>query len=367
MRNKPVKVLHMVGAMNPGGMENFIMNMYEHIDRGRLQFDFSVHMRKETDYGDKIESMGGCIYELPRLTRKPLRSLLELKKIITKNKYDIVIRHTPNALIAPQLMVAKKCGAITICHSHNTTDPMILLHKIGKIMLRKCADVRIACSNQAGKWMFDDQDYIVVNNAIDIQKFEYLKEKADRVIEEFDLQGKNIYGHIANFIESKNHKYLLEVFKEITDLDENAVLICLGDGNLRQEIEQRIKELGLERKVILAGMRHDAFEFMSAFDIMLFPSLFEGLPLTLIEAQAAGLPILMSDTVTEDVIVTEGLVEKMSISQPAKVWAERATEICRNKKGKDRTCQRTNIAEHGYDVEALAKWYENYLIGLADK
>lgn len=361
---KPVRILHIVGAMYPGGYENFIMNLYENIDREKLQFDIAVHARKENDYVEKIEEMGGRVYVLDRLTKHPIRSLRSLYRIVKNNRYPVVIRHTPNAMIAPELYVSKKAGAYTICHSHNETDPKKALHEWGKKRLKKCVSERVACSLKAGEWMFGEDDFTVIHNAIDTRRFSYSPQKAQKVIEEFHLEGKHIYGHIANFIASKNHLYLLEVFKEITQLDEQAVLLCLGEGDLRPEIEAKIKELHLEDKVILTGIRKDPENFMSAFEVLLFPSKFEGLPLTLIEAQSAGLRCLISDTVTKDVIVTKNLVEQKSITLSPKEWAERAVVLCQEKK--DRSLQFDSIAAAGYDIHELCNWFTAHMMEIVD-
>lgn len=360
-----IRILHMVGAMYPGGMENFIMNLYEKIDRDKFQFDFVVHVQKENDYSEQIKKLGGNVYEVPRLTKNPIGSLMQLYKIIKKNKYQIVIRHTANALVAPQLLVAKLAGAKTICHSHNETDPQATIHKMGKVLMKIAADKRLACSWKAGEWMFDKQEFQIIHNAINVNKFVYSKEKAERIRKEFKLDGKHMYGHIANFIESKNHMFLLEVFGEIAKRDENAVFFCLGEGDLRSQIEAKIKELKLEEKVILTGIRHDVEDFMSCMDVLIFPSFFEGLPLTLIEAQIAALPAIISDTITKDVVITEGLVTMESIGEKSEVWAKKAMEILERSKGKERACQRKAIQDAGYDMDFLVSWYEDYFNQLA--
>lgn len=354
----------MVGAMYPGGMENFIMNLYEKIDKDKFQFDFIVHLKKENDYCELIKKMGGRVYVIPRLTQDPIGSLKMLYKIIKENQYKIVIRHTANALIAPQLLVAKLAGAKTICHSHNETDPQVTIHKIGKVLMKVAADRRLACSEKAGKWMYGKQDFRVIHNAINVDKFTYSEAKAERIRKEFGLHGKHVYGHIANFIESKNHMYLLEVYAQIAKRDENAVFFCLGEGALRPQIEEKIKELGLEDKVILTGIRYDVEDFMSCMDVLIFPSFFEGLPLTLIEAQIAALPALISDTITKDVIVTEGLVTMESIEENPEIWAQIAIAILEEGKEKSRQCQRKSIQDAGYDMDMLVKWYEDYFTEL---
>ena len=360
-----IRILHMVGAMYPGGMENFIMNLYEKIDREKFQFDFIVHLQKENDYCEQIKKLGGRVYEVPRLTKDPIGSLAMLYKIIRKNKYKIVIRHTANALVAPQLLVAKLAGAKTICHSHNETDPQVTIHKMGKVMMKLAADRRLACSKKAGEWMFGSKEFQVIHNAIHVNKFEYSDEKANRIRKEFDLFGKHVYGHIANFIESKNHMFLLEVYKEISQKDDKAVFFCLGEGDLRPQIEEKIRQLKLEDKVILTGIRHDAQDFMSAMDVLIFPSFFEGLPLTLIEAQIAALPAVISDTITKDVIVTNGLVHMESIQKRPKDWAKKAIEILENSKNSKRLCQKKAIQDAGYDMDMLVTWYEEYFMQLA--
>lgn len=361
--SEPIRVLHIVGAMYPGGYENFIMNLYENIDREKLQFDMVVHGRKPNDYVEKIQSMGGRVYELPRLTKKPVKSLKMLYELVRKNQYKAVIRHTPNALTVPQLWAAKKAGAFTICHSHNETDPKKFLHKVGKLWIPFSVDDRFACSEKAGIWMFGKKDYRVIHNAIDLNKFSYSPSKADQVKEEFGLQGKHIYGHIANFIASKNHMFLLEIYKKIAELDPKAVFFCLGEGDLRPEIEAKRKELQLEDRVILTGTRFDAENFMSAFGVLIFPSFFEGLPLTLIEAQAAGLQCLISDTITKDVVVSSDLIHAKSLEEDAESWARAAVALYQNPPV-GRECQKESIRKAGYDVQELAEWFTEYMMNL---
>lgn len=357
--NEPIRILHIVGAMYPGGMENFIMNLYRNIDRTRFQFDFVVHQQKDNDYTEEIEKLGGRVYLLPRLTRKPFSNLHRIRRLVRENHYPMVIRHTANALVAPQLLAAKSAGAVTVCHSHNETDPQLRLHRMGQKLMRRAADIRLACSEKAGRWMYEDQSFEVIHNAIDIPRFAYRESKAAKIQEEFHLEGKHAYGNIANFIASKNHSYLLRIYREIIKLDPDAVCFCLGEGDLRPQIEEEIKELHLEGRVILTGIRGDVPDFMSALDVLVFPSRFEGLPLTLIEAQAAGLPSLISDTITGDVIVTEGIVQQLSIELDPKEWAERAVLLA--KEQSDRTCPYESIAAAGYDIRQLVQWYQEFI------
>lgn len=361
-----IRILHIVGAMYPGGLENFIMNLYEEIDRSQYQFDFAVHLRKDGDYGELIESMGGHIYELPRLTSHPIKSLVELYRLVKKNHYKIVIRHTANALVSPQLLVARMAGAKTICHSHNETDPQKGLHKLGKVLLPIAATDRMACSPKAGQWMFGKVPFTEIHNAIHLEKFAYSEKKAEKIRQEFHLEGKHVYGHIANFIASKNHPFLLEIFAEVKKLDDKAIFFCLGEGDIRPQIEAKRKALGLEDCLILTGIRKDVENFMSCMDVLIFPSFFEGLPLTLIEAQAAGLPMLISDTITKDVIVTDGLVHWESLQTSAAQWAKQAVALVENS-SVSRECQVESITKAGYNMKTLVRFYEEYFKTLAKK
>lgn len=360
--SEPIRVLHIVGVIDPGGISSFILNLYESVNRDKIQFDIVIHKRKENDYVEKIQQMGGRVYELPRLTRKPVQNLVRLYRLVKDNQYKVVIRHTANAMVTPQLLAARMGGAYTICHSHNETDPNRLLHWFGKLLMKAAANECFACSEKAGLWMYGKKDFRIIHNAIDIHKFAYRPDASRKIREEFGLGDRPVYGHIANFLASKNHMYLLGIYKEISKLDDNARFFCLGEGSLRTEIEAEIKRLGLEDRVILTGMRTDAEDFMSCFDVFLFPSVFEGLPLTLIEAQAAGLKCLISDTITREVVMSEGLLEYVSIEEQPAVWAKKAVRI---RKGYDRSCPYESIAAAGYDVEALASWYEAYLVNIA--
>lgn len=362
--SEPIRVLHITGAMYPGGYENFIMNLYENMDRSKIQFDMVVHARKENDYVPRIEAMGGRVYELPRLTKHPVQNLVGLYRIVKRNHYPIVIRHTSNAMVTPQLLVSKLAGAYTICHSHNETDPNYYAHKLGRLLMNLSTCEKIACSEKAGKWMFGNDSFHIIRNAISIEKFSFSQKKADDIRREFGFGACRVYGNIANFIKSKNHCFLLKVYKEISMIDPSARFLCVGEGTLRPEIEQEIKDLGLQNKVILTGIRNDVEKIMSCLDVLIFPSFFEGLPLTLIEAQISGLPCLISDTITPDVIITEGIVSPESLENKPSVWAKKAISLM---PVSDRQCQTDNISKHGYDLVTLVQWYESYILSIAKK
>ena len=237
--------------------------------------------------------------------------------------------------------------------------------------------------------MYGELEYRVINNAIDVDEFSYETEKRLAVRKELlggvsgledalgledasiDVLNSRIYGHVGNLSEVKNHTYLLKIFRKILDKDPNSYLVCVGEGVLRRKIEDEIVTLGMENHVILTGIRRDVSSIMSAIDVLLFPSIYEGLPLTLIEAQAAGLPCIISDVITDDVDVTSelGLINKLNIGDDPSVWADMAVETISNDSSKisrDDSRIRELIREHGYDLAALSAWFEEHMLEMAE-
>lgn len=367
-RTAPIRVLHITGMLSPGGIESFLMNLHTHIDRDRLTFDFAVHMRTEGDYGERMEALGGSVCLLPRLTADFAGNLREIRRLVTEKRYDVVVRHSPNAMITPQLLAAKKGGAKTVCHAHNETDPKKAAHYAGRLLMNRAADACHACSEGAGRWMFGNRPFTVLKNAIDIEAFRYRPDGEARIRAEFGLGQARIYGNIANFRREKNHLYLLKVFRLIRERDPEAVLICLGDGALRGEIEEAVREQHLEDSVILAGTRGDVADMMSAMDVLLFPSVFEGLPVTLVETQAACLPALVSDRVTKDAEVTERLLRFMPIDGAPDTWAKEALRMMEETRAEEKVTRRVpqtaSIAAHGYDIRKLAERYADLMEAL---
>ena len=358
-----IRVLHIVGSMHPGGMENFVMNLYRNIDRSKIQFDFITHTESNPEYVQEIENLGGKIYQLPRLTANPVANLRGIKRIVKGNGYVAVVRHTPNALVIPQLLAAKSGGSVAICHSHSTSNAKMTVHKIGRFIMKHSKVERFACSEEAGRWMYGDRPFRVVHNAIDLDEFSFKQTSREKIRKEFGIEDNQpVFGHIANFVACKNHTFLMDIYHDIAKQLPDARFFCLGDGDLRGEIMEKAESLGIGKQVVFTGMRSDAADFMSVMDALIFPSVYEGLPLTLIEAQASGLPILVSDTVNPGIEVTQGLVFWKSIQEPAEKWAEEAVQLLQV--NPSRACQREAIKKAGYDIHDLAKWYEEYFMSL---
>ena len=359
--SEPIRVLQVVTYMGRGGLETMLMNYYRNIDRNKVQFDFLTHRDERWDYDDEIESLGGKIYHLPKLNPFSKSYLNALDKFFKEHKeYQIVHCHQ-DCLSGVVLKVAKKNGVkFTIAHSHNANQDKNLKYLIKvfeKRKIPKYADKLFACGDEAGRWMFNTDNFEVLHNAIDTDLYTYNKEKADKVKKEFGIENKFVVGHVGRFSTQKNHEFLIDVFNEVQKVKEDSVLMLVGDGDLRPEIEQKVRDLQIENKVIFTGVRSDVNDLMQGMDVFLFPSLYEGLGIVLIEAQAAGLRCVISDTIPKDGVLTDD-VTCISLAQSPVVWAN---EILKYQKYK-RSNNKEIIKKADYDIKNNAKTLEQFYI-----
>ena len=348
------RILHIVGAMYPGGLENFIMNIYRNLDRQQVQFDVIVHSFKDGDYTKEIEELGGKVYLAPRKNRHPISNFFAIKKIVKNNGYKTVVRHSDSAFSVLDLLAAKRGGATRLIYqSHSSSTAHKAIHRFFVPWMKHIPTDRFACSDNAGKWMYGKYDYRIVKNAIDISGYLFNADIRADVKKEWNFENKTVYMHVGIYMPAKNHKFIINLFSEIAKKQDNAVLVLVGEGGLRQEMEEQIKILGLEDKVVLTGVRYDVNRLLQMADVFLFPSVYEGLPLSLIEAQSAGLNCLISDVITDEVVVTN-LVTKMSLETDISKWRDKAIELSQ---AYERPNTYDEIAEKGYDVKKLAEWY----------
>lgn len=365
--SEPVRVLHVFFSMDRGGAETMIMNLYRNIDRSKIQFDFVVHTDKKCDYDDEIISLGGKLFRIPRYSGK---NHFNYKKawinfFNTNLNYKIIHGHL-NSTASIYLKIAKKNGLSTIAHSHSSSSGIGVSAVIKNIMqypIRHTADYLFACSNLAGEWLYgrkacNNKNFFLLKNAIDINQFAFNKEIRDRKRNELKVQDKFVIGHIGRFHHVKNHRFLIDIYKSIFEKNKNSVLIMVGDGEERSLIEQKVKSLGIDKNVIFTGLRTDVHELLQAFDVFVFPSLYEGLPVTLIEAQASGLPCFVSANITEDVKLTDK-IEFISLDKEAEYWAKKIIEA---KDVKTRISNLSTFIQSGYDIKTTSKWYEDFIL-----
>lgn len=361
-----IRVLQVIGGLNRGGAETMIMNLYRAIDKSSVQFDFVIHRGNENAYCDEVRNLGGKIYVFPEPSAKNLIYYRKCWKNFLEEhpEYKILHSHVRSYAIL-FLGIAKKLGLTTIVHSHSTSNGggiKSYLKSLLQLPLRKTSDYLFACSTISGEWLFGKKaikqpNYKMIKNAIDCSKYVVGEEVRKAYRQEMGIDHSVVYGHVGRLSEPKNHAFLLQVFCEILKTQPNAILMIVGEGAYRERIETQIAQLGIEDKVIMTGRRNDIPQILSAMDVFLFPSLWEGLPVTVIEAQAAGLPCLISDKITDEVAVSNA-VTYLPIDQGVDCWVEGACTAA----GK-RFSVIEGIKAAGFDVhesaEELTKFYKD--------
>lgn len=351
-----IRILHMIGSLNIGGSQMMIMNLYRNIDREKIQFDFILDHPKQLYFAEEVETLGGKIFFMPEFTGINLQRVKKAWNNFFKEHPEYKILHSHvRSYASLYIPIAKKHGLKTIIHSHSTSNGKGITSIVKRVMqypLRYQADYLIACSNEAGQWLYGKKaclkdNYFFLPNAIDTTKYRYSEDIANKYRDEFGLVDKFVIGHVGRLHEVKNHMFLLAFFAEVSKRRSDAMLLLVGDGDLRSSIEAKIKELQIENRVILAGSRGDVAAIMSAMDVFVLPSLYEGLPVTVVEAQAAGLHCLISNCITEDVDISE-LVERLPINDTG-AWIERILSMDVN-----RIDVMPKIKQAGFDVSETA-------------
>lgn len=361
----PIRVLQVVSYMQRGGLETMLMNYYRNIDRSKVQFDFIVHRDFEADYDREIIELGGKIYRLPVLNPFGLGYLKKLDRFYKEHpEYRIVHSHLDCLAGIPLKYAKKNHVPIRIAHAHNSNQTKNLKYPL-KLFCRenitKNATHLFACGIDAGKWMFKGTPFDVLHNAIDAEKYIYDEKTRERIRSEFGFDDNAlIIGHVGRFMPQKNHKFILDIFAEVLEKRPDSFLLLIGDGNLKEEAQEKAVHLGIDKNVIFAGVRSDVPELLQAMDVFLLPSMYEGLSLVSVEAQAAGLPCLISDQVPMECEMIKGLIKQISLEDSAEYWADRLLEFART----NRENTYAGIKEAGYDIVDNAKRLEAFYIDL---
>ena len=348
------RLLCIVSSLNTGGAETFLMKLYRKIDTSKYQMDFVVN--EPGVYDEEVKIRGGCIFTIPLRTNNPIGSFSALRKIVKKERYNYVLKLSDTPIGVIDLIAAKLGGAKRIgLRSCNTSADHGALRKIVSIILKpllnSVCDYKLAPSTLAAEFTFGKRavrkgEVLILKNGLDTNSFRYNRDERDAIRAEFALQGETIYGNIGRFSKQKNHDFLLKVFKKILERDGDSIFMLVGTGELEEEIREKSKILGLENHLIFAGIRKDIPAVLSAFDVFILPSLFEGMPNTVIEAQAAGLPCLIADTITREAKVTD-LVQYCSLNESAEKWAKEAIKVSKRIRKAD---THINMMKSGYDI-----------------
>ena len=368
---EPIRVAQIMGKWLGGGVESVVMNYYRNIDRNKVQFDFICDEDSKYIPKDEIEGLGGKVILIPPY-QKAFKYHKELKKELKEGKYKIVHSHI-NTLSVFSLWAAKSAKVpVRIAHSHSTSNKKEWKKTLLKNMLRPFSKVfatdYFCCSELAGRWLFGNKTYnqgkvYLLNNAIDVDKFKYNEKVRKAKRKELNIKDKDlVIGHIGRFVKQKNHEFLIDIFNEIHKQNKNAILLLAGDGPLKEEIQNKVKESGLEKNVQFLGQRNDANELYQAMDLFLFPSLYEGLGMVLIEAQCTGLPCVVSTEVPKNAKISNG-VEFIPLSKNAKIWADESIKLITNKDIRKTILKTIKINNYNIKNEAkkLEKKYKRML------
>lgn len=358
------RVLQVVTIMNRGGLETMLMNYYRKLDRSKIQFDFMVHREERGDYDDEIEQMGGKIYRMLSIKPGNYRSYFNQLECFFKdnNQYQVVHSHI-NENSGFVLKAANRAGIpCRIAHSHLSDlkfDYKYPFRIYGRLNLKSSMTHRFACSQKAGEWLFgkkEAQSLTILNNAVDTNRFRYNTLIRNQYRTKLEIENKLVIGHVGRFNPQKNHEFLIDIFKEVNEQNRATVLLLIGDGYLKSHIEEKVKQLNLSNNVMFLGLREDIPELMQAMDLFLFPSLFEGLPVVLVEAQAAGLRCITSTGVTEEVNITNQ-VEFLDLNDGPSKWTQ--TLLKGNFHRKD---NQDFLKKKGYDTSTSIKELEKFYL-----
>lgn len=364
----PIRIIHVFGSLNMGGAETMVMNIYRKIDKERIQFDFIVHGDEIGDYEDEIEKLGGRIYCIPKY--KILNHILykkAWKKFFDDHKEYRIIHSHVRSTASIFLNIAKKNNLITISHSHSNSNGKGIASIVKNLLqkrIRFVADYFFACSKESAIWLFgkkaaNSKRCFIIKNSIDSKKFIYNEKCRKKVREELKINNEFVIGQVGRFVDVKNHEFTLKLFEEYLKKCKNSKLLLVGDGPNKNKIEQIINKKGLDEHVILLSSRNDVNELMNAMDLFIMPSKYEGLPLTLVEAQASSLPCIISDTIISG-ILDKKLVKQISLSSSTSNWIE-LIETCKKYK---RINQSELINKNNFDIDENVKWLEKFYLNI---
>lgn len=371
MGNKqPIRILHVVGIMDTGGAETLLMNIYRNLDRSKIQFDFIVHTEQKGFYDNEIYNLGGKIYSVPKFTFKNIHSYIRSWRDFFKNHkgYNVIHAHVRSTATI-FLHIAKQYGLTTLSHSHSTSSghgKNAILKNLLQYPLRYIADYFFSCSDDAGKWLFgkklvENNKVKILPNAINTSQFIFNEQSRRTIREQFKIKDDDfVVGHIGRFEQPKNHNFLIEIFREAVKLNGNFKLLLVGDGILRSRIEGKLRKLDLEDKVIFLGIRDDIPQILSAMDLFLFPSYFEGFGIVLLEAQASGLNCITSNNVPNNTDMGMGNIEYISLNKSAKYWANLL--LIRDKHERNVDVQK--LRDKGFEITDVSKWISDFYLSL---
>ena len=363
-KNEPIRIAQIIGKWCGGGVESVVMNYYRNIDRSKIQFDFICDDDSTNIPYEEIEKLGGKVILIPPY-QKVFKYHKELKKVLKDGNYKIVHSHI-NTLSVFSLFAAKCAGVpVRIAHSHSTTNKKEKVKNLIKQILRPFSKIfatdYMCCSELAGRWLFGNKEYdkgnvYLLNNAIDLDKFRYDEKIRIEKRKELNISDDTlVIGHVGRFVEQKNHRFLIDIFNEVHKQNSNSVLLLAGQGPLMDEMKEKVRNLGLDDSVKFLGQRDDINELYQAMDLFLFPSLYEGLGMVVVEAQYSNLPCVLSTEVPMIVKINSN-IKFINLTEKSEKWVETIKELIKEENNRDGNV----ITNNCYDIKNEEKKLEEF-------
>ena len=356
-----MRVLHIELDSAMGGIESFLLNVYKNIDRDKIKFDFIEYGMENRDFDYFYTDMGAKIFKLSDRRKNPIKAILELKEIIKREDYKIVHIHKNSLADISAIVLCQIIKVPTIIiHSHNTNrdnKKVIFLHKLNRNLLSLKNLHCFACSKKAAEWMFGKKADMakIISNGIDVDKFEYDKIIRERTRKELGLRDELVVGNVGRLTEQKNPLFMLKVFHELHCIYPNSKLLWVGDGKLKDTFMKEISKYGLEDYVIMISKVSNPEVYYQAMDMFVMPSLYEGFPIAAVEAQASGLPCVLSDSITNEVQLTKNILFK-DLDLGEKYWAKEILGIIKS----ERISNSKLLKQYGFDIKDTAIFLQKF-------
>ena len=370
MKNNPIRILHVLGGLNAGGAETFVMNLYRNIDYKLFQFDFVIHSDEVGFYENEILKYGGKIYRVPKYRGyNHFQYLKSWKNILEQHKEYKIIHCHVRSTATFVLKIAKKYGLMTISHSHSTSNGKgitAIIKNIFQKKISKYSDIMLACSMDAARWLYGEKklkEVKILYNGIDISKYKFSNNTRNKIRKKYGIANDCIVlGHVGRFVSVKNHDFLLELIDSLSKESQKYKLMLVGDGQLKNKIINDVNLKHLSNYVIFVDANSFVHEFYSAFDIFLFPSKYEGLGIVLIEAQISGLKCIISNAIPEEAIISKNVERQPFIKE---IWIDRIEKVLSQKNDRE-NCKLTKSYEK-YDIRNTCNELCNMYVGLLKK
>lgn len=360
--DEKIRVAQIMGKLWAGGVENVVFNYYRQMDKSKVEFDFYIDDDSTVEPPEDLLDMGAHFYKIPRYQNLP-QYLKTLNKYFKENNYNVVHSHINTLSVFPLFVAWRAKVPIRIAHNHSILGGKEYKRNILKLFLRMFAKIfstdYFSCSEEAGKWMFGGRAFkkgkvFVVKNAIEFSKFRVSDKIRQQYKTKLGIKDNFVICHVGRFTYAKNHKFLLEIFDQFLNINGHAVLLLVGDGELHDDIVNEIDKLELQEHVILTGKVSNPEKYYSLANIVLIPSFYEGLSLATVESQIAGVPVIVSEAIPDEAIISDSVM-KMSLSEPAEKWAQNALRFSNRKVKLNDESELYNIK---ISAPKLTEWYQ---------